>query len=387
MTRDEVIETALEVLDVGFDFPTDAWGPTDEPYATIAVEAEVLSKMTTTAANTAKGGTLDGEGAWLTYKAKQDFGLDRKPAIATRGSITLTDSSAAPQTFAANALLFTSTDDADVLYSNSEPITVPASSTLVCTINAAQTGAKYNKQGSQLTFATPSPGLALTAAAGFAWITTTGADEESDPSMRLRCEGRWAELTSNGPSDSYVKWALDSSSEINRVSVIEDATAVAPDPSVIVTLAGPTGPVTSGASTAANLYIQLRRPWGTVVAVNNSGSWSAAVRGTVKIKSAYGVAAYNKIVTQLSSWFAGNAIKLRDTDAVTLIGLGIGEAVKVSQLTEVIMSVDGVDDVTLTDGSGVALGTGAVLPPGIPTSDAVAILTPITTSLLVPVYV
>ncbi len=369
MTRDEIMEdVALPILKDA-DFPVDAWGDTDEPRATIEVEAEVLAGLSQTVANTAKGGTLDAEGDWLTIKAEQDFGLTRKAALPTVGTVTLTDTTASPQVFAEGALLFTSTDDPNIIYRNAA-VTVPASSSIACTLTAEAVGTAYNKMGSTIALVTPLPGLSVTVAPSTTWITQTGADIESDGSLRARCTASHDEKTGSGVA-AYTKWALDSSSEINRVFVQEDPMAVPPAYAVSVYVAGPFGAPTAGALLAASTNVQARRPLGVYMQVVGATPWTCTVRGTVKIKAALATTALAKIKSQLDRWFSGEAIKLRDSDSSTLEGLGIGASVLVSQLCEIIMAVEGVTDVTLTNGV-TAYATGDTI--GSPPGDGVAIV-------------
>lgn len=347
-TREQTLAIGIPVLKT-LGFAADAWGPTDEPNATIQFEAEVLADATETIADIGRLAVLRAsKGDTCTLHAKDAYLEDRRVVVTTKGTCSLADTTGVDQNFAAQELAIGSSSDADLIYRNDIAITVPASGSLSgVALSAEQPGAKYNVAGTTLQLASPHPGLSISAAAGSEWLTQSGADEEDDEALITRCELKWGtvpvdgtEGATAGPTDAYKKWALDASSQVNRVRVAENISAVYPDPAVTVYLASAAGLAPPSAVTEVDTYIQPRRPTGTLVLVASAAVVIFDLIGSVGVKAAYLASAQTKIATLLTQWFAGNAIELRSDDV--LPGLGIGERIRVVQLIEIIMSVPGV---------------------------------------------
>lgn len=350
LTREGVVRTALGILSAA-GFPTTSWGSTSIPRTLIEFFAEVVVDLSGTVTSIARMALLEtAEGQALTLHAQDAYDETRKTAIATKGTRTLVESAGSPQSWGAGELVIVCSSDASLVYRNEAAVTLAANGSTAVTFAAESPGAKYNVDGSTVgSLATPVPGVAITATTGADWITQSGADEESDEALRIRCRAKWATLTTTGPIDAYRKWALDASSEITRVRVQEDPLAVPPDPSVSVILASTTGAATSGAVTAANAAVQLRRPLGVNVEVVSAVAYPVTIGGVVKVRTAYRTAAEPAVRAALMAYFAG---------------LDIGEAVYVSQIIEHVMAAPGV--VTFApkkgDGSSMVPGTDDVLP-------------------------
>jgi uncharacterized phage protein gp47/JayE len=366
MTREQVFTLAIPIFQAAGS-PVDSWGAFDEPRATLEFIADAIADASEVQAQYARMGVLgtsaeDGAtGDALTLKALDDFDEARKPAVQTRGTVTLTDTSGGGHSFADGALIFSSSADEDLVYRNVGAVVVPPSGSVAVTIGAESPGAAYNVSGNTIALATPVPGLALSVATALGWVTQTGVNEEDDESLRLRCRSKWSTLTTTGPSEAYIKWALDSSDEITRARVQEDpfADVTAGFPAVTVIVASSSGPASPSALAAAVANVQLRRPLGSFVSVINATANPIDVRGQVKVKAAFRTAARAKALADLQAFFEA---------------LGLGEAVLVSQVVELLMAVPGVVDVTLTNGLGAPLATGAVMGAGLPPADAVNVL-------------
>jgi phage-related baseplate assembly protein len=229
-------------------------------------------------------------------------------------------------------------------------VSVPALGTSSSAILAADaTGSIYNIKASDLQFISPPTGITLNVAADYAWITQSGADEESDDSLRTRIVAKWGSLSATGSYDAYVFAGLSSSPEVNRVRIQEDPTAVDPTPMVRVWLAGTAGPIGSSTLTTSTSYILARSPLGVRVSVENTTPYNVTIRGTYKVKASQAAAAKAYIAKQFGDWFAGRSIVV---NGETVPGLGIGDGVLVAQVMEIIMSAPGVSTVTLDDGAG-----------------------------------
>lgn len=346
--REQTLAIGIPVLKT-LGFPADTWGDTDEPNATIQFEAEVLADATETIADIGRLAVLRAsKGDACTLHAKDAYLEDRRGAVTTKGTCSLADATGVEQNFAAQELAIGSSADPDLIYRNDVAVTVPASGSVSgVALSAEQPGAKYNVAGTTLQLAAPHPGLSISAAAGSAWLTQSGADEENDESLITRCELKWGTVpvdgtdgATAGPNDAYKKWALDASSQVNRVRVVENISAVYPDPAVSIYLASAAGLAPASAVTAVDAVIQPRRPTGTLVSVASVAAVVFDLLGNVGVKAAHLASAQTKIATLLTQWFSGTAIELRSDDV--LPGLDIGERIRVVQLIEIIMSVPGV---------------------------------------------
>lgn len=381
-----ILADALTIFDAA-KFPAMSWGPTDEPYATLEFESRALADVSKMVAAIGKMGiTQDAELAALTLHAKDVFDLDREPAVPTQGTVMLEDTGGAGHTFAAGELIFSDVFNPELTFTNVSPISIAGSGSATPTITAGTPDALHNIQGAHLQLVTEVAGLKLTVTAGLSWITQSGADEESDEKLRARCLSRWATLSTTGSAAAYEHWGLSSSSEINRVRVQEDPSAVDPAPMVTVVLAGTAGPASSTAVAAATAYIGARRPLGTRVLVTPASAYAVTVAGTYKVKAAYATVAAAYISSRLSAWFRGEAITVNGEE---IPGLQIGDGVYIAQLVEIIMSAPGVVTCSLVDPGGDLLPNATypeLMPPGAPSDDGVATLVT-SSALLVPTLV
>lgn len=345
MTRAEVLDAQLRVLrSPDFAMPVDAWGAFDEPMATLAADAQVLADVSVKIAAIAKAGVTDDieDKETLDVHASDVFDERRILGVPTKGNVTFTESSGTPYSWNAGELMFVSRTDAKLILKNSGTVTLPASGSVTVAIVSEEIGAKYNLQASDLVLATPIPGVAMTAAAGTAWITQSGTDDESNEKLKLRCSLKWESLATTGPVNAYKKWALDASSSVNRVRVQEDPGAIYPAAAVTVVCASPTGGVSSTILTTVSAYIENgKRPLGIKVAVISATTTALTLKGTVTVKASKRAAAESQINTLLDTWFAGSNVTV---NGEIVDGLGIGVRVYISQIVEIVMSVSGVVD-------------------------------------------
>ncbi len=338
LTRDQVVTVALGIF-ASAAFPTTAWGETDEPRGLIEYDAEVLAGLSQDIANVGLMGlTSTATGAGLTLHAKEFYQEQRKLAQQTVGAITLTESAGTPYPYAAGELVITTTADPDVIFRNVTAVTGNPNTAVTFSIAAEKPGAAYNVDASTLRMASPVPGLALSAASGGSWRTVDGADEEADESLRVRLTTKFATFASTGPTDSYVKHALDSDPTITRVRVQEDPLAVPPAFAVTVIVASASGVPTAAALTAAVAAIQLRRPLGTLVQTIAAVAYVVSLRGTVRVRAAYRQSAEQQINASLAAYFSS---------------LAIGGQMFVSELIERVMAAGGVLNFTPMKADGV----------------------------------
>lgn len=341
LTRTQVLEALLAIMALpDFDQPVTSYGPTDEPYAVLAADADVLATLSEVVAGMAKSGILeDAEGDVLEVHTADVFDETRIRGVNTIGTVTLTESLGTPWSFGIGEIVFRSATDASRQYRNTAAVSLSALGSTSFSIAAEDIGSAGNVQASDLQLVTALPGVTLSAAAGTAWITQPGTNDESDAALRLRCRLKWGTLTTTGPADAYKKWALEADPSITRVAVWEDPGPVYGDPAVTIQLATRTGTASPAAITAVTAYIEARRPLGIVVAYYGASPSNFDLKGPVSVKAAKRAAAEAWINTTLAAWFEGDDIEI---NGETIEGLTFGSRVRISQVVEIVMSAPGV---------------------------------------------
>ncbi len=154
-------------------------------------------------------------GIWL-VRWLRSVGLEPKEAVQTAGVLELIREVARPVsvTVAAGTMIRTQPDAAGLVlrYLTTEEVTLPAGATEVTVaVQAVEAGSNANiHAGTDLEFATPINGLSGVRIPGeeTAWITTHGADAETEDSMRERYFLRWLELATGSNAAAYRSWAL-----------------------------------------------------------------------------------------------------------------------------------------------------------------------------------
>lgn len=142
-------------------------------------------------------------GKMLTLTARYVYNVERLDATFASGTVTVANSSATEYVLAAGDLVFSST------YTGKEytaaAVTIPASgsTSVVVTANEAGTTANLVTAGRIDGFATPLPGVDITAS-----TAVIGLDEETDPALRARCRGKMASLSIYGPADAFRYFAV-----------------------------------------------------------------------------------------------------------------------------------------------------------------------------------
>jgi uncharacterized phage protein gp47/JayE len=156
-------------------------------------------------------------------------------------------------------------------------------------------------------------------------FVTVGKDQESDPALVARCQARWPDLAAVRTQSRYLKWAKVASTEVRRVRLEEDATYLG---KLYVTLAGVAGPVSGGAVTAVQAYINPRAPIGRIVVARNS--FPAEITGAGVVT----VAAAKLVAIQADAQARWQAI---------LFAADIGQVVRVSDLVRAVMDAGAID--------------------------------------------
>lgn len=315
--------TCLQVL-AGFEFPTFSWEATDLPTGIVEFESKQLADLTVNVANIGRMGVLDdAEKDALDLHAYSNFSELRKPAVAAEFDVTLRNSLASAQNWAAAQLVVTSTATAGV-FRNVAPVALAGNGTAIVRVRADVAGAD-STPGASLVLGAPVPGVSLTANRN---VAVLGVAEESDVSLRNRCRLKWAALTSRGPKESYQYWGLSSHPEINRVGVVESLGTMGVTPDVTVLAASPSGTLSGAALAAFEAAIELHRPVGVRVVASAAVRRVIDVCGQVRVRSAYKVAAQVEAERRLKEYFAS---------------LPLGQTVYHAPIIALVQSIPGVE--------------------------------------------
>lgn len=177
------------------------------------VFAEVINELYVFSSYVLDQGFLDkAQGYWLDRKARE-FGVTRHPAITTQGSVIFKRNVARTTsiTIPARSIVATRKTSAGVDYrffTLAEAVLLPGQTQVAVPVIAEAFGRAYNVDvGSIIELRTFIQGIdAVTNET--TWITTAGADEESDADLRRRCMLAWENLVQGGTAAAYQSWAL-----------------------------------------------------------------------------------------------------------------------------------------------------------------------------------
>jgi hypothetical protein len=196
-------EESMLAAAVAVGLPARSWQPGGIARTIIKLLAIVLSVITTTLAEIAKGGFLDeASGAWLDLLAWNLYRVLRQGATYAQGSITLTNTGGEQGPFAPGDLHF-SNPATGALYHNTEEVTIPAAGAITCTIEADVAGSASSSAPTLISnMVTPIDGVTASNA-----LAVLGGDGETDPQLRTKCRDKLEALSPNGAKGAYVYFA------------------------------------------------------------------------------------------------------------------------------------------------------------------------------------
>jgi len=315
-------------------FPVTAWQAGNAGRTLAVADAAALADLRAVIADVARGGYLDtATGDWLTLLAAGLFDLTRTPATYAVGSVTLSCvPTAGPYNLTAGALVV-SDGTRRWRSTNTASLTLPSSGSLPVEVRAESPGAAYNVSGSTLSTTPVSPSLAgVTVTAATSWITTAGAVEESDASLRARCRLRWSTLGRGATLEAYEYNALAAG-----VAAITRAQAIAGvgDGTVTVYIAQASGAATSPQVATVQTYI--------------SGVCPATDAPTVIAATAVPIDVTATVYVAAASNSAANRTLATDAITAYIDALAMGNAVvDVARIGASIYSAAGIRDVDLS---------------------------------------
>ncbi|WP_437310005.1 baseplate J/gp47 family protein [Sorangium sp. So ce388] len=259
-------EALLLALLEALGFPASSWKKFRVPRTFVRLFAQLYADSRTGFTNIVQSRLLGyARGDALTYLARHMFDRERAPAIPTEGVLLLTDDGGAPYDFEPGQLVVRVQGNDGIRYTNTNPTVqrLEVGGTLSLAFKAERTGSGHNIQpGTPLEFAETLEGVSVSAEAdpgSGTWITTLGADEQSDESLIQACRARWATLGA-GTEDAYRAWALEGAPTATKIRVY--GSEITEPGIVLVLLANDSGSATIDEVNAADAVIQARRPVG-----------------------------------------------------------------------------------------------------------------------------
>ena len=337
-TRDQLVSEILSALS-GARLPVTAWQEGGVARSLVKADATALADLHATVRLIGAAAFLDdAAGDWLTLLAASRFTVTRVAATYTTGRMLLTVASGAgPYTIGAAGLLVTngslrwrSTNTVGVAVTSAAPVSIE--------VRAESTGTAYNigvAAPGALTVVSPAlAGLTVTnpVYASDTWITTSGADVESDASLRSRCRARWGTLGRGATDPAYEYIARTGhgvEAQVTRAQVVWGGG----DGTLTVYLAGPSGAVASPAVATVAAWVASNKPGTDNPTVISATAIPTVLLATATVAAASDSAANRALATAaLASYVAS---------------LDIGEDVDLGRLYHCFYSAAGVLDVDI----------------------------------------
>jgi uncharacterized phage protein gp47/JayE len=348
-SAEDVEEQALDLMEAA-ELPTTSWHATSVPRAILGFLTEVAADLWFAVAQIARGVLFPySSGAWVDLVLASQYDEARVDPVFTIGQVTLTDNGGGPHTITDGAFVVANEDESLKyrVISGGGVLALNGSRDVV--VKAFAVGNAYNLPNGAITkLVTAAPTVTVSNPAigsTGTWITTLGADLESDAAAMERAPLKWATLSTGSPPSAYLYWAL-STIGVTRAKV-DDGN---PDGANTVRVY-----IDNGAQ-VATLQATLqpgdgtgKAPSGTLVTVSAATTEAVTVPAVVTVRRAHRTEAEAAIVANLTAYAAS---------------IDIGGIVRKAQLIEEIMSPDGVVDVEIgsawTGTPNLQLGTTAI---------------------------
>lgn len=320
------IDTRVPVLQAS------AWQTGSVPLSLVENDAAVLEDLYALVRVLGAGGFLEtASGPWLDLLASNVYAFTRFPGVPTVGVVRLTDSAGGgPFTLLDGQVTVQATSGQR--FTSVGAYTVPQAGFVDVTVRAEQPGAAYNVANNTITsLVTAIPGVLVSnpPLVSGTWVTTQGADEESDELLRLRCRNRWSTLGTGSPASTYDLWAKTADPTITRTRVQASPTVAG---RVEVYLAGASGPAGPLAVSNATTYIQPRVPLTVTALVQAASAVNVPVTATLFVFSGFQTQALIDATAAVEAYF-------RSVD--------IGGTVYLTAIIEALMLPAGLRNVTV----------------------------------------
>ena len=344
-TADDVEETSLD-LAAANDLPVSSWSAFAFARPFVRMMAEVAGDLWFAVAAMARGGVLGfSSGSWLTLFARSQYDEERVGSVFTVGTFTLTDGGGGPHTITVGSVITNESGLRFVVTALPSGATLALSGSLDVTVTGEIAASDYNiPNSSTLSLVTSYPTVTATNPAisgSDTWITTQGADVETDDTLTARLPLKWATLATGSPPAAYEFWAL-ATAGVTRATV-DDLDPDGPG-SVRVYIDS------SAAASTLQTTLDTKAPTGSVVTAVAATTASVTVPGVVTVDAAVGeTACAAEISTNLTD-LAGE--------------IAIGGIVRQSEVIQRIMDATGAIDFAMggawTGSPNVQLATGEI---------------------------
>ena len=163
------------------------------------------------------------------------------------------------------------------------------------------------------------------------WLSSQGANIETDIALAARCRNRWGSLSVIPTTSAYQLWATSTpvvGSQVTQCFVV-------PDPiisgQVNIVVAGPSGVLPAPAIALIQAYIAPRVPITENPVVLSPTTLAVTIGGVVTVLASQLTSALNAITTALNNYVGG---------------VGVNGTIRVSVIVEAVMLIPGVIDIT-----------------------------------------
>lgn len=278
-TADQVLSSLLATL-AAQGFPTTAWQSGSVPRTLLYVFSVAIAALYVLVGDIGAAAILDyATGQWLTLHAASRFDVTRAASTFATHTLTLNNApGAGPYTIAPGQLLMQSSGGVRFRSTNTANVVVPLSSSVSITMMAETAGTAGNATPAVIV-SPANAGMSSTYGA----IARSGAEEESDASLRARCKAKWATLGRGATLDAYVYLATTSSATtVTRAKAITGGG----NGTVYVYVAQTSAAADSGQVATVQAYINVRKPFTDAVTVYPAQAIPVDVTATVTFESA-----------------------------------------------------------------------------------------------------
>ena len=243
-----------------------------------AAEYNISNNTLTVLVTGSSGVTVNNPATWLTTPGT--------PSSRAAGFVELTDGAGTgPHVIGVGTV---TVSDGVQTYTNTTSVTIENAATASVAVEATANGVAYNVDNNTITTVAVTPVAGLTVDnPGSTWITTSGSDQQSDPSVREECSDRWS-TGGVGWTEEAIRFIAKQSPTTTPVTRV----AVETNPGGVPGLVGVTVASVAGAMSVADVatvqaYFDADRITLTSsLTVASASVLTITVSGTVRVPAA-----------------------------------------------------------------------------------------------------
>lgn len=277
-------------------------------------------------------------GYWLERHARQ-VGLERKKARVTKGVFRFSREVAKTNniTIPKNTPVATEIDAGGNVYrffTTKEAILLANTTYIDVDVIAEYAGSVYNIEAqTRLQITVHIAGVDGVSVLE-SWITSEGADEESDTSLRNRIRLKWSEL-SGCTASAYLSWVL---SHASVVSAWVDHSQPRGDGTLDIYILGPNGIPSASLILEIQKLVDLLKAYGVHVLIKAPDPLTIDWDMAITPKAGFDIDA---ILTE-AQYRIDILFNLKQDETREIVPLGVGVDLVVSRLTSMIQTIEGV---------------------------------------------